>query len=188
MKPSIGKTIKKAITKPIVKPVVLTIAALALSNTVLAGHGNDRHYDRHDNRYEDHHRDYDDRRSYRDSKHRNKRYGKVIHVKPIYRKYRNRHYDNGYYRSSSAKPLLGAVLGGGIGHALGNNKKSKRVGTVVGAVVGAAIASNSRKSRRNHDSYRDNRQHDYRREIIGYKVKYRYRGRIYHTRTDYTSG
>ncbi|MCV6606079.1 MAG: glycine zipper 2TM domain-containing protein, partial [Porticoccaceae bacterium] len=138
------------------------------------------------------HRDYhDDRHHYRGN---HVDYARVISVKPIYEKRRNYHsdyrYDDSYdyrHRGSSTKPLVGAIIGGGLGHALGNHKKSKRVGAAVGAVLGAAIASDSRKKHRRHN-YHDSRHYDYYKEIVGYKVKYRYNGRIYKTRTKYDPG
>ena len=161
------------------KSALVIVALVTLSGSAMAGGHRDyhgKHYDKH--HYNGNHTDY----------------ARVISVKPIYETRRSYHsdyrYDDGYDyydRGSSKKPLIGAIIGGGVGHALGNHKKSKRVGAAVGAVLGAAIASDASKKHRHH-RYHDRGHYDYHKEIVGYKVKYRYNGRTYKTRTKYDPG
>ena len=64
------------------------------------------------------------------------------------------------------------------------------------AVIGGSIAHEIKRKRHGH-TYTESRPvkrcrviNDYRLEerVIGYRVKYKYHGRIYHTRTDYNPG
>ncbi len=109
--------------------------------------------------------------------------------------------------SSGAGTVLGAIIGGVIGHQFGGSSAGRDHGTVAGAVLGGMIG---------HDADRQNSQGGYRRvsrdtvaiervpvtrdvqrcqttteyrdQISGYDVRYRYHGREFTTRMDYDPG
>lgn len=96
-------------------------------------------------------------------------------------------------RSSSSAPIFGAIIGGALGNELGHHKSNKRVGTVVGAVLGATVAADiSRNRSGSHyetvDRCEVQQRQEWRDEIVGYDVSYRYQGEIYHTRLPYNPG
>ena len=124
-------------------------------------------------------------------------YARVIDARPIYQTVSqrvpvercrvetvrvDRHYDGG-------ARLVGGLIGAAIGHDLGHGKHHQGASTLAGAIIGASIADSAAHDRR-HTEYRDvercNAHYDVQqyRELVGYDVTYRYRGEIYHTRTD----
>ncbi len=123
-------------------------------------------------------------------------YARVIDARPIYQTISRRipvqecrvetvrvdHHDDG-------ARLVGGLIGAAIGHNIGHGKRHEGVRTVAGAIIGASIADNATRDR-HHNEYRDvercNTHYDVRhqKELVGYDVTYRYRGEIYHTRTD----
>lgn len=107
--------------------------------------------------------------------------------------------------------IAGGVIGGVIGNQLGKrgNSTTRFGATVVGAIIGSAIANEGPQS--NHRRHRRPNQHqsrpvqrpvqsrpvercttqvttEYRREISGYQVTYRYKGQTFTTRTDRDPG
>jgi len=130
---------------------------------------------------------------------------KVLKVKPIYetvevnhpetecwdeRVYHPRHgrHHNRHYGGM----ITGGIIGGLAGHQVGRGH-GKDVATVVGTILGAAIGDNiaHNKHRPHHgrhssierrcetvDNYTTHK------EVVGYRVKYRYKGHTYWTRTD----
>jgi uncharacterized protein YcfJ len=98
-----------------------------------------------------------------------------------------------YEHRSNTAPILGAIIGGALGNELGHHKSNKRVGTVIGAVLGASVGSDiSRRHQGHHyetvDRCEIQNRHEWREEIVGYNVSYRYQGEIYHTRLPYNPG
>ncbi|MEX1669533.1 glycine zipper 2TM domain-containing protein [Zhongshania guokunii] len=96
-------------------------------------------------------------------------------------------------RRSNSAPIIGAILGGALGNELGHHKSNKRVGTVVGAVLGATVATDISHRRSGSHYETVNRceiqeRREWREEIVGYNVSYRYQGEIYHTRLPYNPG
>lgn len=85
--------------------------------------------------------------------------------------------------------ILGSIIGGAIGNELGHSKTNKKVGVVVGSILGGAIASdiNREHNRHRHSEVRHERvchmvdQVRYEEELVGYNVRYKYKGRVYHT-------
>ena len=147
-------------------------ASVALLTTTLVANADRRHYD----------------------------YARVTQATPIYQVVNRRvpvqscwtetvavdhHHSDG---SALVGGLIGAAIGHNIGHNFGHNKHQRGVGTVAGAIIGASIADSGRRHR--HTEYRDVKRCDThyeverQRELIGYDVTYRYRGDLYHTRTD----
>ncbi len=119
--------------------------------------------------------------------------------------------ENRDYRSSSteregtgAGAVLGAIIGGVIGHQFGNSSGGRDRGTAAGAILGGVIGNQIEKDSGNdyrtsdspyrrsrydvervpvtRDVQRCNVVNDYREEIRGYDVRYRYNGRDYTTR------
>lgn len=104
--------------------------------------------------------------------------------------------------------IAGGVIGGVIGNQLGKNAKhGARIGaTVVGAIIGSAIGNERPRGshRRRHNSNHAPVQRvvksrpverctthvstEYRKEISGYQVTYRYKGQTFTTRTDRDPG
>ncbi|WP_269619033.1 glycine zipper 2TM domain-containing protein [Zhongshania sp. BJYM1] len=126
-------------------------------------------------------------------------FARVTNVQPIYERVS---YSNPveecwqetvtHQRSSSA-PIFGAIIGGALGNELGHHKSNKRVGTVVGAVLGATVAADiSRQRNTGHyetvDRCEVQHRQEWRDEVVGYNVSYRYQGEIYHTRLPYNPG
>jgi uncharacterized protein YcfJ len=127
---------------------------------------------------------------------------RVIKVKPIYREMRisqpethcwdeEIHYD-GNPRKSYTGVIAGGILGGVIGNQFGHDN-GRDIMTVAGTLLGASIGHDI--SRRQTDDFR--RVEDYcetydsyttREEIVGYRVKYRYQGNNYWTRTESDPG
>lgn len=128
-----------------------------------------------------------------------RQYARVTHVQPIYERIS---YSSpveecwqetvSRQRSNSA-PVFGAIIGGALGNELGHHKSNKRVGTVVGAVLGATVAADiSRQHNTGHyetvDRCEVQHRQEWRDEVVGYNVSYRYQGEIYHTRLPYNPG
>jgi uncharacterized protein YcfJ len=121
--------------------------------------------------------------------------------------------DDGRYQPGGvgAGTVLGAVIGGAIGRQFGNSSGGRDRGTAVGAVLGGVIGNDMERNSRN-DNYRYasngyGRDYvevqrapevrnvercstvtDYRDEVRGYDVRYRYHGRDYTTRLSYQPG
>lgn len=111
---------------------------------------------------------------------------------------------------SGAGALFGAIVGGVIGHQFGNSPHGTSNATAAGAVIGGLIGNDieakngggavySSGYRRaayydvervpvSRDVQRCYVVQDYRNEVRGYDVHYRYHGRDYQTRLDYDPG
>lgn len=150
----------------------------------------------------------DDRRSYRDSHYSrggaHQDYARVTHVQPIYEHSSRRipetscHIES--YRESGSSnshtsTILGGIIGAAIGNELGHKKRNKQVGAVAGGLLGASIGRDV--NRRNQDrepryQEREVCETHYRtenvRQLSGYQVSYKYRGRHYQTRTEHHPG
>ncbi|MGH1441176.1 MAG: glycine zipper 2TM domain-containing protein [Cellvibrionaceae bacterium] len=129
-------------------------------------------------------------------------YAKVVNVKPIYETveysepYKECHYEERVVRKrrgSDTAIILGSLIGGAIGNELGHNKSNKRVGTVAGAILGGSIAKDIHRSKRGYH-VRDEKvcttayQVNYKEELRGYDVAYKYRGKTYYTTMDQHPG
>lgn len=90
---------------------------------------------------------------------------------------------------SYAGPITGGVIGGVLGNGLGNGKKSKRALTVAGTLLGASIGHNLGSGHRRTPAYETVRHcetvdhYEEQEQVVGYRVKYRYEGQVYTTRT-----
>lgn len=164
---------------------LLVIVGISLSmlapGDAMAGH---RHKDR------DHH--------YRDSGRVVS--ARVVKVKPIYetvriarpetncRKHRGH---RRHHRSESYTPtVLGALVGGVVGNQFGS-ESGRTAMTVAGSLLGASLGNDV--GRHGRHKYRDHEcqtvtYYDTREELVGYRVKYRYKGARYWTRMDHHPG
>lgn len=130
-------------------------------------------------------------------------YGKVIRVKPVYRVIEvsvpEEDCSNASIASESGQPedaaLIGAVVGGVLGAVVGNQfgkGDGRALMTVAGSVVGATVgyqagpgaAGLAPELQWSYSHCETVDRLETREELVGYRVKYRYRGHIYHTRTD----
>jgi len=108
-------------------------------------------------------------------------------------------------RPSGAGTLLGAIVGGAIGHQFGNSTGGRDHGTVAGAIIGGMIGNEAERNNGGYvrtsrdevvvdrvpvsrDVQRCRTTSQYRDEIVGYDVRYRYNGREYTTRLSYDPG
>jgi len=127
-------------------------------------------------------------------------YAKVTHVSPIYETisirepHRECHLEERIVHrknhQSATPKIIGALIGGAIGNELGHNKSNKRVGAVAGAILGGSIA-NDLSHKKHSGSYTKTEKvchvsHTVRhkKEVTGYDVSYKYRGRDYSTVMD----
>ncbi len=145
------------------------------------------------------------------------RWAKVVSSTPIYQRvrvvtpvrecwtervaYERPRRSHGRRHHSRTPALLGATIGGLIGSEIGHDRRDRRAASVVGALIGGSIGHDigHRQGRRhgrhrNAVEYRDERRCETRdqvgweRQVVGYDVDYRYRGRRYHTRLDHDPG
>ena len=133
--------------------------------------------------------------------HSNQTYARVTHVEPIYQQTSYREPVQECYEErvtsrsngSRTNTIIGGLLGGALGNELGHNRRNKKVGTLAGAVLGASIANdlsrNKGRDRVHYEQRCDTRYNtNYRQEITGYQVSYRYDGQTYQTQTDQHPG
>ncbi|MDH3281753.1 MAG: glycine zipper 2TM domain-containing protein [Gammaproteobacteria bacterium] len=129
-------------------------------------------------------------------------YARVIKVRPIteivevstprqecWTEHVTRH---GHSHTSYTPEIVGGIIGAAVGNQFGGGS-GRKVATAAGALLGGSIGRDY-KYRRPHGGYhaytepvqRCETRHEYHSEerVVGYKVKYRYNGRVYHTRTD----
>ena len=158
---------------------IATLLVLVFSQNVLAGHK--KHSRQHD-KYVD--------------------YARVVHVKPIYKTVRVAVPVEQCRHESIQRPvkrrvkyaapedvLLGGIVGGIIGHELGD-RHNKEFTTIAGAIIGSTIASSANAKYYRTADYRTQHRErcrietQYRSEqqLVGYRVRYRYKGEMYTTR------
>lgn len=123
-------------------------------------------------------------------------YARVINVRPITRTVhvdapREVCYGAGPRTHRSAAPeIFGAIVGAAIGNQFGKGK-GRKLATVAGAALGGSIAHDAKSRRGGYRSqpYCETSYGDYSEaRIVGYNVKYRYRGYTYRVRMDRDPG
>ena len=129
---------------------------------------------------------------------------RVLKVKPIYdtvrvsipeqRCWKERVHSRRSNRESYTGPLLGAIIGGAVGNRFGSGD-GKTAMTVAGSLLGASIGNDIYQD--DHYAGRRHRverrcetvdHYETREEVVGYRVKYKYKGRVYRTRMDHRPG
>lgn len=136
-------------------------------------------------------------------KHSHQDRARVIKVRPIYETVRvpvphkrcvdwdpkDHPREFSHHHDSHTKPLVGALIGGVIGNQFGEGN-GKTAMTVAGTLIGASVAHDlDHKSHRkpHHRRYQNCdtvTRYEERREVVGYRVKYRYNGQVYRARMD----
>lgn len=134
------------------------------------------------------------------------RYGsnvaRVVSVKPVYRSYSRPVSDHSClreqgYRGASVNytgPILGAVIGGALGHRIGDAHGDPQVAAVAGGLLGASIGHTiGRNVAYNRSVTVDGpcrvREHNEQvRELVEYRVGYRYNGEVHYASMDYDPG
>jgi len=127
---------------------------------------------------------------------------KVVDVEPIYEtievQYPQQHCwdEEVSYAEPGRESYTGTILGGVIGGTLVNQLhrgrgKGKDVATLAGALLGGAIGHDLSRNVRHAQHRTTSERHcevqnytTHEEQLVGYRVKYRYNGRIYATRTE----
>ena len=124
--------------------------------------------------------------------HRDHGYERGHHRRHRHERRRRRHHDQ-HHRDSVLPTVVGAAIGGVIGHQVVTGD-ARLFATAAGAVIGAVVGQELVRDR-HHGHHRSERVHcrtvieyEREREVIGYNVTYRYRGRRFTTRTDHHPG
>ena len=139
-------------------------------------------------------------------------YAKVIDVKPVNKRIKvsvpveqchNKQVWNETPRRHShghKNEVIGALIGAAVGNQIGKNAKKgngREIGTVAGAVIGGVIGNSHSRHHSHHRPagyYTTVRHCDtnyetrYKTKVVGYDVKYRYRGKVYSTRMNQHPG
>ncbi len=193
----------KSLAKTTLSIASLSVA-LAFSAGAIADGKHDKHYgdryfngqyDERSSRYQDYGNDY----------RYDNRYSRVIRAKvtdvdPVYQRVAGRpyaeeqcyHEPRRYSRSDKRKgSLVGAVVGGVLGYKLGgdhrhNKRSGAAVGAVLGSVIGGEAAKSDRRSRRHCETVYNEGYG--RQQLVGYNVKYKYKGQRFETFMDYKPG
>ncbi len=178
---------KYSIKKHWIAGLCIATLATAAANPTFAGHKNHHGEKHHKNRHVD--------------------YAKVIDVDPIYKTIKHQVPQQSCWTETRYQPvddyrshtptILGTLIGGAIGNEVGHSKTNKKVGAVVGGVLGATIARDWSHKRQPHQSRsravneevcETNYHTETEEKIVGYKVRYRYKGEHYRTRMDHHPG
>lgn len=138
-------------------------------------------------------------------------FGKVLDVEPLYETVSvqvpeqrcwsdpDRYSDTRRYFNGDGRQLAGTLIGGVVGGVLGNQVgggNGRTVMTIAGTVLGA-MAGNRITDHWTADTLGDDSAGTHcttvertqeREELVAYRVKYRHRGRVYFTETDYHPG
>lgn len=119
---------------------------------------------------------------------------RVLDAQPIVRTVRvtrperhcvDRYRERPYHHHSGLPALGGAIIGGVIGNQFGSGH-GRGAATVAGALLGSAIGHDIGRHHQDSRVVRDCdyvEYHDEREEVVGYRVKYEYRGEVYWTQT-----
>jgi len=99
------------------------------------------------------------------------------------------------HRRSFTPEIVGGIVGGVVGNHFGSGR-GPDIATVAGAVLGGSLAHDIKRRRsRAYHTYtepveRCRVEHEYyeRERLVGYDVKYRYNGEVYHARMDRDPG
>lgn len=101
------------------------------------------------------------------------------------------------YRSTTPM-ILGGITGAAIGHHLGHGYHGRHLGTVAGGILGVSVGRDIQHNYRARQPGRSRTHYETRCEtrsswreeerFDGYRVEYKYNGRVYHTVMDHDPG
>jgi uncharacterized protein YcfJ len=177
--------------KTLAAKIAVILSSLLLSSVACAD-DDDYRYERHGHR---HHHEHDYARP-------EVVYAPVIYVEPLYqvvRRARPRRecwsttdaYRSGGYDDSATGLVLGGVLGGVIGHNIAQGRDrdvAVLAGTLLGATIGHDLGHATAAVPVTRTHCEAENDYDEVEQVSGYRVQYRYFGRIYETRTDRDPG
>lgn len=144
--------------------------------------------------------------SHYESRYEHSRYGsdlaRVVSVEPVYRSYTRPVSDDSCLRQQRhgasgvnyTGPILGAVIGTALGHRIGDAHGDPQVAAVAGGLLGASIGhSIGRNVAYNRSVTVDGpcrvREHNAQvRELVEYRVGYRYNGQVHYASMNYDPG
>jgi uncharacterized protein YcfJ len=176
---------------------VLVIAAFSLtSTTTLAAHNQHGHSGHNHKSKKSHQQE----KSY--ANHAGEHYGRVVSVEPVYRTVtRPVRVDSCLQREPHALQhvsytgtLLGAVIGGAIGHRIGDAHGDPGAAALAGGLLGASIGRDINRSVNYNRGLtvtgpcRVSRRQETVRELVEYRVRYRYNGQVHRARMDHHPG
>ena len=134
-------------------------------------------------------------------KHRFTDSAKVVDVQPIYKtikflhpkemcwKEQVTHHEPRPGRNAYTGVVMGGIIGGVVGNQFGRGD-GKKVMTVAGTLLGASIGNDISQQKRRGRYYTTverrcevEQHYSYEEKRVGYRVKYRYKGNIFETRT-----
>ena len=181
--------------------MMLGAFALVPTYTLAGDHRDHDGHSGHHGKACKHHHAHTARHEYRDKRDA-ANYGRVLDVEPVYRYYKEPvnarsclQYDHGRptYTSHTAT-VLGAVIGGALGHRIGDSHGDPTAAAVAGGLLGASVGRDI--DRRASDNRallvegpcRVGRSEQTRRQLVEYRVRYRYNGEVHVARMDYHPG
>jgi len=167
--------------------ITATLFALLLSGVACADDDGDRYERRGHHRHHEH-----------DYVRSEVVYAPVIYVEPMYQVVRRAQprrecwsttdsHMSGGYEDSATGMVLGGVLGGVIGHNVAHGRDrdvAVLAGTLLGATIGHDLGHNAVAVPVTRTHCETANDYDEVEQVIGYRVQYRYFGRIYETHTD----
>ena len=179
---------------------VLVIAAFSLTSTVTLAAHNHHGHSGHDHKSKKSHQQ--EKREARYVKNSDEHYGRVLSVEPVYRTVMRpvrvdsclQREPQSFQHASFTGTVLGAVIGGAIGHRIGDAHGDPGAAALAGGLLGASIGHDINRSvsynrgLRVTGPCRVSQRQESVRELVEYRVSYRYNGEVHRARMDHHPG